>query len=74
MSTQSDVEKLYQLYILLQEIMKEHVCIADTIKEITQNSPQDNEFEKVAASAASVVQTCEEIQALVTPTHCCSCI
>ena len=73
MSTQTDVDKLYQLYILLQEIMKEHVNIDEFLKEISKNVGSINEFETVANSAASISQTCEEIENLVVPKHCCSC-
>ena len=73
MSSQSDADKLFQLYILLQEIMKEHVKIEENLKEIATMTSQENEFEKIATSAASIVQTCEEIESIVAPRSCCSC-
>ena len=71
MSKEADVEKLFNLYILLQQVMKEHVCIDDTLKG--PKTSQNNEFEKVAFSATSIVQTCEEIENLLAPKQCCSC-
>ena len=73
MSSQLDADKLFQLYILLQEIMKEHVKIEENLKEIATMTSQENEFEKIATSAASIVQTCEEIECIVAPKSCCSC-
>ena len=73
MSSQLDADKLFQLYILLQEIMKEHVKIEENLKEIATMTNQENEFEKIATSAASIVQTCEEIENIVAPRNCCSC-
>ena len=73
MSSQSDADKLFQLYILLQEIMKEHVKIEENLKEIANMTSQENEFEKIATSAASIVQTYEEIESIVAPRSCCSC-
>ena len=53
--------------------MKEHVKIEENLKEIATMTSQENEFEKIATSAASIVQTCEEIENIVAPRNCCSC-
>ena len=45
----------------------------ENLKEIAATTSQENEFEKIATSAASIVQTCEEIENIVAPRNCCSC-
>ena len=47
--------------------MKEHVNIDHHLKILSQNIAHPNEFESVANSAASIIQTCEEIENLIAP-------
>ena len=66
----ADSEQLFQIYVLLQDLMKEHVNIHQCLQDISFGDPHR---ETIAAHAESIVQTCEELKRIVSPSTsiCC---
>ena len=63
-------EQLFQIYVLLQDLMKEHVNIHQCLQDISFGDPHR---ETITAHAESIVQTCEELKRIVSPSTCICC-
>ena len=70
MSTSS---QLFEVYVLLQDLMKEHVNINQCLKEISSQNPPAYDFQRIATCAQSIVESCEEMKKILTPTACNCC-
>ena len=66
MSTDS---QLFNIYVLLQDLMKEHVNIDQCLKE---TPPGEIDLQKIATYAKLIVERCDEIQSTVS-SPCCTC-
>ena len=66
----ADSEQLFQIYVLLQDLMKEHVNIHQCLQDISFGDPHR---ETIPPHAESIVQTCEELKRIVSPSTCICC-
>ena len=69
----ADSQLLFDIYVLLQDLMKEHVNIDQCLKDISLTDPQDSSFKKIAAHAELIMQKCSDIEKIVSPGQCCCC-
>ena len=69
----ADSQLLFDIYVLLQDLMKEHVNIDQCLKDISFTDPEDSSFKKIATHAELIMQKCTDIEKIVSPGQCCCC-
>ena len=69
----ADSQLLCNIYVLLQDLMKEHINIDHCLKDISLTNSQDSSFKKIAAHAELIMQKCSNIEKIVSPRQCCCC-
>ena len=73
MSKDQDVSNLFELYVLLQNLMRYYVEIDGKLKELSSSPPQPDEFEPIKSAATAIINTCDEIEKTVRPPGCLRC-
>ena len=72
MSLESDVDCLYKVYEVLQDIMKQHEIISSSLHNLSV-CEDDQSFTPVENASAAIVVACEKIEDQFKPRkpHCC---
>ena len=72
MSLQTDVDLLFGVYDALQDMMKHHDVIHNTLKDLSVKE-NDQDFTPLEVASAAIVTACEKIEKQLSPTngHCC---
>ena len=72
MSLQTDVDLLFGVYDALQDMMKHHDVIHNTLKDLSVKE-NDQDFTPLEVASAAIVAACEKIKNQLSPTngHCC---
>ena len=73
MSKDQDVSNLFELYALLQNLMRYHVEIDERLKELSSTPPQPDDFEPIKTAATAIINTCDEIEKTVKSPGCPQC-
>ena len=73
MSKSQDVDNLFELYALLQNMMQSHVEIDERLKELSSNIPKPDDFEPIKTAATAIIKACDEIEKSVKPPRCQCC-
>ena len=71
MSTTSDMDQLFDLYVLLQDLMKKHLIINEAVKELALSEPQLRDFETIELACMSILEGCDAIEKCIRPKGCC---
>ena len=72
MSGEADVDNLFKLYVLLQDLMSQHMIIDETVKEISV-SESNLDLESLVCAASAIITVCQEIEKDLNPSqkNCC---
>ena len=68
-----DASDLFALYTHLQNLMTHHVEIDASLKELSLNQSKPQEFELIENAASAIIDTCNQIEKVVTPPRCNCC-
>ena len=71
MSLQTDVDLLFGVYDALQDMMKHHDVIHNTLKDLSVKE-NDQDFTPLEVASAAIVAACEKIENQLNPKnpHC----
>ena len=72
MSHEADVDNLFKLYVLLQDLMSQHMIIDETVKEISV-SESKIDLESLESAATAIITICQELEKDLNPNQkkCC---
>ena len=72
MSHEADVDNLFKLYVLLQDLMNQHMIIDETVKEISV-SESKLDLESLESAATAIITICQELEKDLNPNQkkCC---
>ena len=72
MSHEADVDNLFKLYVLLQDLMNQHMIIDETVKEISI-SESELDLESLDSAATAIITICQELEKDLNPNQkkCC---
>ena len=72
MSHEADVDNLFKLYVLLQDLMSQHMIIDETVKEISV-SESKLDLESLESAATAIITICQELEKDLNPNQkkCC---
>ena len=70
MSNQADVDgdNLFKLYVLLQDLMNQHMIIDETVKNLSVSEGQVD-LEQLDSAATAIISLCKEIEEDFNPTQ-----
>ena len=71
MSLETDVDLLFKIYDVLQDLMKQHEIISTALKDLSI-CEEDQDFTPVENASAAIIAACEKIENQLNPknTHC----
>ena len=72
MSQETDVDFLFNVYDVLQDLMKQHEIINASLKELSV-CEEDHDLTPVENASAAIIEACEKIENKLKPkiSHCC---
>ena len=65
--------ELFDLYSSIQNLMKYHVIIDETIKNIALQDNHVHDLEPVEMASCAIIEACNEIEKSLTTQSCCRC-
>ena len=70
MSNQADVDvdNLFKLYVLLQDLMNQHMIIDETVKNLSVSKGQVD-LKQLDSAATAIISLCKEIEEDLNPTQ-----
>ena len=71
MSLETDVDLLFKIYDVLQDLMKQHEIISAALNDLSI-CEEDQDFTPVENASAAIIAACEKIENQLNPknTHC----
>ena len=75
MSTQTDVNSsLFEVYVFLQDVMKQHEIIDSALKDLTV-CEENQDFTPLETASAAIIDACNKIENQLKPPkpECCCC-
>ena len=71
MSQETDVDFLFKVYDVLQDLMKQHEIINASLKDLSV-CEEDQDFTPVENASAAIIAACEKIEKELKPkkSHC----
>ena len=71
-SADVDVDNLFKLYVLLQDLMTQHLVIDETVKE-TSVSEGTLDLETLESAATAIITICQQLEKDLNPNQkkCC---
>ena len=72
MSQETDVDFLFSVYDVLQDLMKQHEIINASLKELSV-CEENQDFTPVENASTAIIEACERIENKLKPktSHCC---
>ena len=66
MSVKTDINSLFEVYVMLQDVMKQHEIINSTLKDLfLQEDNQD--FSSIENASVAIIEACNKIENEFTP-------
>ena len=67
------INQLFELYSLLQNVMKYHEVINEVVKNLPEKDIQPEDFESIEAASGAIIDACNQIESIVgdRKCHCC---
>ena len=67
--------ELFSLYSLIQELMKNHVIIDETVKDVCLKEDKVHDLEPIEMASCAIIDACNEIEKSLQAKRCqCCCL
>ena len=72
MSTPKDVNSLFEVYVFLQDVMKQHEIIDSALKDLSV-CEENHDFTLMEKASAAIIEACNKIENQLNPpqVQCC---
>ena len=67
------VNRLFELYSLMQEVMRNHLLIEDVLCELSEREVYPENFQSIEVASNAILEACNQIESVVEGKKCHQC-